>query len=194
MSDAPKYQLSDEDRELANRLNAAEGVVWREKAKYIGDHLTRASDALPLTAIYQSCAYALRLGISTARMYVRLETAFGAVLDEFRTPDGDEIASPFQLRQIYAEAKKRNLSPDEALIRRIRESDNYGGQVAPPDVIAAQTRGQREAVPPELRALKSAARSLSTYLRHCERKPDRLNVEAWVKWIEKRIGEMTHEA
>lgn len=189
MSDAPKYQLSDEDRELANRLNAAEGVVWREKAKYIGDHLTRASDALPLTAIYQSCAYALRLGISTARMYVRLETAFGAVLDECRTPDGDEIASPFQLRQIYAEAKKRNLSPDEALIRRIRESDNYGGQVAPPDVIAAQTRNGRASDPPELAALKRGARCIASLARKTESKPDRLIYESWVRHLEKRIKE-----
>jgi len=187
MSDAPKYQLSDEDRELANRLNAAEGVVWREKAKYIGDHLTRASDALPLTAIYQSCAYALRLGISTARMYVRLETAFGAVLDECRTPDGDEIASPFQLRQIYAEAKKRNLSPDEALIRRIRESDNYGGQVAPPDVIAAQNRdGNEKETDPLKRALNAARRSLATAARRMD-KADALVMDGWVRWIDRRL-------
>lgn len=187
MSDAPKYQLSDEDRELANRLNAAEGVVWREKAKYIGDHLTRASDALPLTAIYQSCAYALRLGISTARMYVRLETAFGAVLDECRTPDGDEIASPFQLRQIYAEAKKRNLSPDEALIRRIRESDNYGGQVAPPDVIAAQNRdGNEKETDPLKRALNAARRSLATAARKAD-KADAMLYESWVKAIDRRL-------
>ena len=198
MSDQPKYQLSDEDRAEADRLNAAEGVVWREKAKFISERLSAKITMIdefgqtvdvPMTARYQSCAYALRLGISTARMYVRLETAFGAVLDECRTPDGDEIASPFQLRQIYSEARKRNLSPDEALIRRIRESDKYGGQVAPPDVIAAQTRNGRASDPPELAALKRGARCIASLARKTESKPDRLIYESWVRHLEKRIKE-----
>lgn len=196
MSDQPKYQLSDEDRAEADRLNAAEGVVWREKAKFISERLSAKITMIdefgqtvdvPMTARYQSCAYALRLGISTARMYVRLETAFGAVLDECRTPDGDEIASPFQLRQIYSEARKRNLSPDEALIRRIRESDKYGGQVAPPDVIAAQNRdGASKETDPLKRALNSARRSLATAARKAD-KADAMLYESWVKAIDRRL-------
>lgn len=180
------YKLSDSDIELAHRLNAAEGTVWRGKAQMIRDVSARANGT-PKMLVYQTCAYALRLGVSTARLYVRLEEAFGAVLDECRSPDGDEIAGPDQLRRIYAEARAAKLPPDEVLIRRISEADEWGGQVAPPDVIAAQTRGKRDDIPPDVRALKSAARSLSTYLRHCQSESDRINVEAWVKWIEKRI-------
>lgn len=190
MSD--NYQLPDKYKARAEELNALEGRAWRGKADMILQVLESANGT-PKMLVYQSCAYALRLGVSTARLYVRLEETFGAVLAECRTPDGDDICGPDQLRRIYAEARAAKLPPDEVLIRRIKESDEWGGQVAPPDVIAAQTRNGRESDPPELRALKSAARSLSTYLRHCESKPDRINVEAWVKWIEKRIGEMTNE-
>lgn len=188
------YQLSDSDRAEADRLNAAEGVVWREKAKYIAERLARADTDAPLTARYQSCAYALRLGLSTARLYVRLETAFGAVLDECRTPDGDEIAGPHQLRQIYTEAARLKIAPDEALIRRIRESDQWGGQVAPPDVIAAQSKPQRAVVDPLTRALNSARRSLSSAARRMTNRGDVILVESWVKRIESWTEGKSNEA
>lgn len=179
------YQLSDQDRAEADRLNAAEGVVWREKAKFIAERLARTDTDAPLMARYQSCAYALRLGLSTARMYVRLETAFGAVLDECRTPDGDEIVGPHQLRHIYTEAKRLGIAPDEALLRRINESDKYGGQIAPPDVIAAQARVSRGTSDPLKQKLTRAARSLSTLARALEKPGDKQAVEAWIRLLEK---------
>lgn len=186
MSDQPGYQLSDADRELANRLNAAEGVVWRGKAQYVAEHLAKAKD-ISLTSVYKICAEALKLGESTARMYVRLETAFGQVLDECRTPDGDEKVSVFQLRQIWSEARRLKIAPDEALIRRINESDKWGGQVAPPDVIRAQNRdGASKEPDPLRRALKAARGPLATAARKSN-KADAMVLESWVKWIDGRL-------
>lgn len=186
MSD--NYQLPDWAKQYADSLNALESKAWRGKADMILQVLESANGT-PKMLVYQTCAYALRLGVSTARLYVRLEETFGAVLDECKTPDGDDVAGPDQLRRIYAEARAAKLTPDEVLIRRISESDKYGGQVAPPDVIAAQTRAGRETDPPELAAQKRALRSLSTLARKTESKADAKIIESWVAWLEKRIGE-----
>lgn len=182
-----EYRLPDEALAEAAELNALEGNVWRRKAKYILDKKARANGT-PTMLVLTACAYALRIGRSTASMYVGMEQAFGAVLDEV-TPPGEELVSIGQLRRIYAAARKNKVSPDEELIRRINESDEWGGQVAPPDVIAAQTRNGRASDPPELAALKRGARCIASLARKTESKPDRLIYESWVRHLEKRIKE-----
>ena len=187
MESMTAYKLTDADRELADRLNAAEGTVWRGKAQMIIDVMSRANGT-PVMAVQQSCAYALRIGVSTARRYVRLEETFGAVLDECRTPDGDEIVGPAQLREIYSAAKAEGADPCAVLIQRINSADKkWGGQVAPVDVLRAQRKNTKDPAPPLTQKLKRAARSLSTLARALEAKPDRVIVESWIKWIEKRL-------
>lgn len=186
------YRLSDDDLAEAASLNAIEGNAWRGKAKYIQNKKASANGTSKMIVL-TACAYALKIGRSTASMYEGMEQAFGAVLDEV-TPDGEELVSIGQLRKIYAAARKAKCAPDEELIRRINESDEWGGQVAPPDVIAAQTRAGRETDPPELAALKRGVRCIASLARRTESKPDRLIYESWVKHLEKRIGETTNEA
>lgn len=187
------YTLPDDVKELADRLNASEGIVWRGKAQLTIDALGRANGT-PKGIVYQSCAYALRLGVSTARAYVMLEETFGAALDEMRTADGDEIVGPDQLRQIYRAAKRDGESPEAALIRRINEADaRWGGKVAPVDVLRAQLKNGHDPEPEPLPKLRRALRSVSTLARALEAKPDRLIVESWARWIEKRIEEHEHQ-
>lgn len=187
MSD--NYKLPDSFNQRADELNALEGKAWRGKAQLTMEALESANGT-PKMIVYQKAAYKFRAGVSTITMYVGMEQAFGAVLDAYKTPDGDELVSIAQLRRIHSAARKNKVKPDEELIRRINEeSDEWGGQVAPPDVIAAQTRAGRESDPPELAALKRGALSIASLARKTKNKADAIIYESWVRHLEKRIKE-----
>lgn len=158
------YQLPEDVLDAARALADSGEAGWRALARLtIG--VLQSSNGVPRMVVYQQLAHATDLGVSTVRLYHQLETRYGELLDEI------QVLRFSHLRLALSEARRSTgsrcspLEVQAVILRRLKESDEFGGRLPPPDVWKAQLREGKQEGTPE-RFYESALRNLASYLRH----------------------------
>jgi hypothetical protein len=157
----PAFALPDS---ITDRLRHAADqgeLAWRDVARLTEACLERAAD-VPRMTVYQSIAYEAGSALSTIRLYHQMEMRYGELLDEC------PMVRLTHLRIATNIANAENTTVAAVIARQLKESDEWGGKLIPPDVWKASLRLRSEGkVPnPYLAALERAERNLSTALRH----------------------------
>ena len=149
---------------ILERLDAAREngeASWRTIGRITDECLQAgAQHDTPRMAVYQSVAYATGKATVTIRQYHHFEMKYGELLDEF------PVFNLEWLRIATRVAKERGLPMVEVFQSELAEADQWGGRPRPPDVMRAQLREGKPALPAARRAKLAALRNLNTLLRH----------------------------
>ena len=153
------FALPDAILELLNAARESGEASWRVIGRITDECLQQAGDT-PRMAVYQSVAYATGKAVVTIRQYHHFEMKYGELLDEF------PVFNLEWLRIATRVAKTRGLPVVEIFQAELAEADGWGGRPRPPDVMRAQMREGKPALPAARRAKLAALRNLNTLLRH----------------------------
>jgi hypothetical protein len=135
-------------------------TAWRAIARLTETCLEQARSA-PRMAVYQAVSYEAGAALSTIRLYHQMEMRYGELLDEC------PMVRLTHLRIATNIANAENTTVAAVIAHQLKESDEWGGKLIPPDVWRARLNGKRKvAADPYRAALERAERNLSTALRH----------------------------
>src|SRR3972149_5882965 len=155
----PSFALPDDFSDRLRHAADQGEPAWREVARLTETCLEQANK-MPRMTIYQSVAYEAGAALSTIRLYHQMEMRYGELLDEC------PMVRLTHLRIATNIANRESTTVAAVIARQLKESDEWGGKLIPPDVWKARLNGKPKAADPYRAALERAERNLSTALRH----------------------------